>query len=124
MWTYEQATGKLFDNGVLVETGYAGGNEGRNPEGVNNSELQQEKGIGPLPKGLYQFGTPVEHSHLGPFAIPLLPDSTNEMFNRSGFYMHGDTSAMNHSASEGCIIMPRAIREQCDSSQDRQLEVV
>lgn len=124
-WTYSQSTGKLTDpTGAVVATGYAGGNCGKVPSGVNNPSMQGIKGCGPLPRGNYAMGTPVEGTQLGPLAIPLLPDKGNQMFGRGGFYMHGDTPEMNRSASEGCIIMPHAIRALCAASTDKRLEVV
>jgi len=124
MWTYKQVTGELFNPlGVKVAKGYAGGNCGKNPEGVNNCEMQGTRQIGPLPVGLYKFLSPVLQSHLGPFAIPLLPDPGNVMLGRSGFFMHGDTTPGGN-ASQGCIIMPRAIRQMCWDSEDHMLEVV
>lgn len=124
MWTYEQKTGRLFGpDAKLVATGYAGGNCGKNPEGINNPDMQNCKSIGPLPVGIYTLGTPVPQSHLGPFAIPLLPKPGNLMFGRSSFFMHGDTTPSGN-ASEGCIIMGRAIREQVWASPDHTLRVV
>lgn len=118
-WTFEQSSGKLFNAaGELVATGYAGGNCGANPEGVNNPEMQAYRGIGPLPQGTYTTGVPYDSNKLGPFAIPLVPGAANDEFDRSGFFMHGDTKAMNHAASEGCIIMPRLAREQFYASKD------
>jgi len=122
MWRYEQATGRLFHDAAPVAKGYAGGNCGKNPEGRNNPEMQGVRCIGPLPKGRYTFGKVVEKSHLGPFAIPLIPAKENNMCGRSGFFMHGDTNPSGN-ASEGCIIMPRAIRKTCYSSTDHDLEV-
>ena len=124
-WVYEQTTGKLYDpEGNYVATGYAGGNCGKNPEGINNHDMQNVKSIGPLPCGLYSFGSVVLKSQLGQFAIPLIPDSANEMFGRGGFFCHGDTQELNHSASVGCIIMPRNVRNEMYSSADRQIQVV
>lgn len=124
-WTYEQTTGRLYDqDGKLEAKGYAGGNCGKNPEGVNNPAMHDCKGIGPLPVGLYTFGQMIErHPHLGPFAIPLIPDAGNEMFGRSDFFMHGDTTPPGN-ASKGCIIMPRAVRLECARSAVRVLQVV
>jgi hypothetical protein len=123
-WTYEQSTGKLFNpDGNFVARGYAGGDCGRHPEGRNNSAMQNVKSIGPLPVGLYTFGDPVLQSHLGPFAIPLIPDPSNDMLGRSDFYCHGDTTPSG-SASEGCIIMSRNIRETLWNSLDHELEVI
>jgi len=124
MWTYKQSTGELVNPiGVKVATGYAGGNCGANPEGKNNCAMQSVRKVGPIPRGTYKFLTPVLESHLGPFAIPLLPDPGNIMLGRSGFFMHGDTTPSGN-ASEGCIIMPKAIRQACWASEDHKLEVV
>src|SRR5271165_1598654 len=100
-WIFEQGTGKMYK---LVEVGYSGGNEGKNPEGKNNPSMDGVKGVGPLPKGVYTLGTPVQQSHLGPFAIPLVPDPANDMKGRGDFYVHGDTTPSGN-ASEGCIIL-------------------
>ena len=117
-WTFEQSTGRILDpSGTVVATGYAGGNCGNNPEGKNNPDMQDRPGIGPLPEGLYNFGTPVDHSHLGAFAVPLIPDPSNEMYGRSDFYFHGDTTPSGN-ASEGCIIGPRQVREAAAASGD------
>lgn len=124
-WRYEQSTGKLFTpEGTLIATGYAGGNCGKNPEGINNPEMQNVKGVGPLPVGKYTHGVVVMQSQLGVFAIPLIPDPANEMHGRGGFYMHGDKIAEPRCASEGCIIMPRFVREQYYNSVDPTIEVV
>ena len=117
-WTFEQATGNMIDpTGAVVATGYAGGNCGNNPEGKNNPDMQDRPGIGPLPCGLYTLGTPVDHTHLGAYAVPLIPDPANDMMGRGDFYLHGDTTPSGN-ASEGCIIMPRAIREAVVASGD------
>jgi len=122
---FEQSTGKMFDeSGECIAVGYAGGNCGKNPEGVNNTTLQASHSIGPLPQGVYTLGTAVEGSHLGAFAIPLIPDSGNEMFGRSAFFCHGDNSFGNESASEGCIIMPPSIRHQIYGSPNAQIKVI
>jgi hypothetical protein len=124
-WKYRISTGELYSpDGNLIGIGYAGGNCGKNPEGINNVDMQECKSIGPLPVGLYTFGTPVEHSHLGAFAIPLIPDPANEMHGRSAFYMHGDVVGAPRTASEGCIIMPPTARHACHASKDQQLQVV
>lgn len=123
MWTFKQKSGELLHNGGHVAFGYAGGNCGKNPEGKNSPEHQSVSKVGPLPQGDYTFGAPVLQSHLGPFAIPLVPSPSNEMFGRSDFYCHGDTTPSGN-ASEGCIIMPRAVRNAMAASPDQELEVV
>lgn len=125
MWTYKQSTGELLDpTGQHVANGYAGGNCGQNPEGVNNPKMQDMKHIGPLPVGKYDLGEVIAESHLGPYVIPLIAHPENEMYGRSGFYMHGDNAKLNKSASEGCIIMPRIVRVRVYGSDDRTIEVI
>ena len=122
-WTFEQRTGKLYDpTGKLIAIGYAGGNCGKNPEGKNNPDMQGVPKVGPLPVGLYTRGAVILQSHLGPFAIPLVPAPSNNMLGRGGFYMHGDTTPSGN-ASEGCAIMPRAVREEFYQATE-PLEVV
>lgn len=124
MHTFEISTGNWYDPaGAFVSKGYAGGNCGKNPEGRNNPAMCSVKNIGPLPEGMYTLGEPVEHSHLGPFAIPLKPDADNEMHGRGDFYVHGDTTPSGN-ASMGCIIQPRATRNAAHASPDQRLRVV
>jgi hypothetical protein len=122
-WLYEQTTGRLYrPDGTHAGTGYAGGNCGKSPEGINNHKMQSIKSIGPVPCGFYILDEPVLQSHLGPFAIPLIPDGANEMFGRGHFYIHGDTTPSGN-ASQGCIIQARAVRKEMWASEDHRLEV-
>jgi hypothetical protein len=43
------------------------------------------------------------------------------MFGRSAFMIHGDNRT--HTASQGCIILRRDLREQIDRSDDKELTV-
>lgn len=125
MWTYEQNTGRLLDpNGAFVAKGYAGGNCGLNPEGVNNHAMQGVHNVGPLPVGKYTFGAAIEESHLGPCAIPLIPDPSNEMFGRGHFFCHGDMIGHLGAGSEGCMIQARQVRMMVAASNDKQLNVI
>jgi hypothetical protein len=122
MWVYEQSTGRLSHDGVEIWTGYAG-----HKEGLNNPQMQDVKGIGPLPQGLYTISIPYAHPHLGPVCMNLEPDQHNQMFNRGDFRIHADNVHNNHSASEGCIVMPMAIRIKIGEAVvkgDAKLEVV
>lgn len=133
MWTFESRTGKWFNPaGAFVVKGYAGGNCGKNKEGINNPDLQDKANIGPLPEGMYTFGkmintdpdkTKWEKAHLGPHAIELIPDADNDMHGRSDFYAHGDTTPSGN-ASQGCIILPRPVRDAANASKDRRVKVV
>ena len=123
-FTFEQSTGKWFGpDGKYVVTGYAGGNCGNNPEGINNPDMQDRPNIGPLPEGLYKKGKLVLESHLGKYAIELIPDPSNNMFDRSDFYCHGDTERP-HCASEGCIILPHDNRVAFYESPVQYVRVV
>lgn len=118
MWIYNQGTGKLLQNAGLVGTGYAGRDAGK-----NNPAMQNVKGIGPLPCGFYIIGQPEDRSDTGPFSIKLHPDSGNNMFGRSSFFMHGDSIKAPGTASHGCPIFSRAVREKVNASTDKILKV-
>ena len=110
-YIYTQSTGIItYSNKTVISMGYAGGACGMHPENVNDHLSQAMHGVGPLPCGLYSMGVVADHPKLGAYAIPLIPDKNNQMFGRGGFFIHGDNSKLNHSASEGCIILPHNVR--------------
>jgi hypothetical protein len=115
-WTYRQQTGALLHDDAVVATGYSGAGPGK-----NNPADEAIPNVGPIPRGAYIIGTPKDSPHMGPEALPLTPDG-HDALGRSGFFMHGDNEA--HTASTGCIIMPRQVRDQVAASPDRALEVV
>jgi hypothetical protein len=118
MWTYSQGTGKLFDpQGNHVATGYSGKGPGK-----NNCEMQHVRNVGPIPQGIYTIGQAYNSAKVGPFALPLTPDPKNNMFGRSAFLIHGDNKT--GTASEGCIILGRMIRDKISYSVDRVLKVI
>ncbi|HYE46677.1 MAG TPA: hypothetical protein VEA44_12995, partial [Caulobacter sp.] len=53
-----------------------------------------------------------------------VPDDVHEATGRSAFRIHGDSVRAPGTASKGCIILPRAVREAIWRSGDRDLEVV
>lgn len=118
-WTYKQSTGELFHNGTLVGTGYAGAGDGK-----NNPDMQQVHNVGPLPQGEYDIQPPQDTVTHGPFVLPLVPSENNEMFGRSAFLIHGDSVVNPGTASQGCIIMPKAVRKSVWNSGDRELQVI
>lgn len=119
-WTFEQATGEwLNPAGEHVATGYAGRDAGK-----NNPDMQNVKGIGPLPRGVYYAAVPANDPVVGQYAMRLTPSVNNEMFNRNSFFMHGDSSEHPGLASHGCIVLPRAVRQAFWSSGDHTIEVV
>jgi hypothetical protein len=117
-WTYEQKTGRLLLDGNYIATGYSG-----HGAGVDNPGLESVAEVGPLPEGTYTIGEAFLNPRTGPISMRLTCVSGDE-FGRSEFLIHGDNSAMNQTASEGCIILPHAVRVAIDASADRELIVV
>lgn len=106
-FVYSQSTGVMTYDGDEMGVGYSG-----NGDGLNNPDMQEVQGIGPIPQGLYAIQDPETHGRLGPVAMELLPSMGTVMFGRSGFFIHGDNAEMDHTASEGCIILGHDIRVQ------------
>ena len=119
-WTYSQKTGELHQDGKHISTGYSGASDGK-----NNPAKQNVHNVGPIPAGDWTItGPPISTTDHGPYVLRLQPGQETETFGRSGFLMHGDSKEHPGTASQGCIIMPRAVREQVWNSGDRDLEVV
>ena len=104
-FSYSQSTGQMTRDGELVATGYSG-----NGPGLNNAAAQMQKDVGPIPQGLYTIEPPHADPVVGPIAMRLDPAPGNEMYGRGDFLIHGDNAAMDHTASEGCIVLPRDAR--------------
>lgn len=120
MWIYVQRTGELFaGDGELVGVGYSGYADHKNVP-----ESERFKKLGPLPRGLYDMQTPVNTIAHGPYMIPLVPDQTTEMYGRSGMAIHGDSIRYPGTASNGCVIQARAVRQRMWKSGDHDLRVV
>lgn len=127
-WVYSQSTGQLTHvdstgNSTNVGSGYAG-----HGEGVNNPAMQGVANTGPLPQGTYTI-EPQQNNTTGsgtrlPGSMRLTPDPSNNMYGRGGFLIHGDNSRGDRSASEGCVIMNRNVRNQVGNSGDPVLRVV
>jgi hypothetical protein len=119
MWTYRQSTGELLHNGAYVAQGYSG-----NKAGKNNPAAESTHNVGPIPAGAWEIAalTAGRTPH-GPFVLHPQPHNGTVTFGRSGFLMHGDSRTDPGNASQGCIIMPRAVRERVWASNDRALTV-
>lgn len=129
MWTYEQGTGWLKQDGILKGKGYSGWDDGDNVpepgEGKNNPSVQHIKGIGPVPRGRWKIQLPpFFHQTAGPFTMRLIPMQDTPTFGRDGFLIHGDSLAKPGAASHGCIILARSLRMLIADSGDTDLEVV
>ena len=119
-WIYSQYTGGLQHNAQHVGSGYSG-----HGTGLNNPSAQNQPNIGPIPQGHYKIGPAHQPlDHLGPLALPLYPDAANTMFGRFGFFIHGDNPQMDHTASDGCIVLSRPLREAIAASGDADLTVI
>jgi hypothetical protein len=119
-WTYAQKTGELQQDGKPVATGYSGAGAGK-----NNPEMEKVHNLGPIPQGEWTIvGPPINTQEHGPYVLKLEPGAKTTTFGRSGFLMHGDSKKSPGSASQGCVILPRTVREQVWKSGDRDLEVV
>ena len=117
-WVYSQGTGKLMHpDGRGFATGYSGAGNGK-----NNCALQHVKNVGPIPQGLWHIGSVYDSKKVGPFAIRLEPDATTHTFGRSAFLINGDNST--HTASEGCIILSRRVRNAIIDSGVKLLQVI
>lgn len=119
MITYKIASGELSRDGAVLGKGYSG-----QPGCKNDASKCAIHNEGPIPPGRYDIGAPIDTVTHGPFVLPLSPHPENEMHGRSGFLIHGDSVAHPGTASEGCIIVPRSVRESVHASGDTLLEVV
>lgn len=119
---YVQAAGELtlyarVDEGpnerqVYRCVGFAGRLWGR-----NNPDVDHARGVGPLPAGVYRVGLEPHPRFRAP-AFRLTPMQTNNMFGRSGFWIHGGTE------SHGCIILPKIARLALETYGLQSLTVV
>lgn len=117
MFTYEQSTGLLAQDGKRLAIGYAGSGVGK-----NNPLYEMIHDVGPIPRGLYDIGRPFNSDDHGPVVLPLTP--RHAAFGRSGFLIHGNGVTNPGEASHGCIILDRPTREIIAVGEDRQLFVV
>lgn len=118
---YEQRTGAFTiweydDDGqesVVVQLrGFAGQGNCK-----NNHFCEVLPNRGPLPCGAYRILKRKHARFHGP-AFYLEPFSTNDMFGRSGFWIHGGTE------SQGCIMLQHAARELIAQYRPTTLYVV
>lgn len=107
---YEQDTGRLYDlrgpKPVYMGTGYSGYSNC-----INDPACESIAGIGPTPVGRYRIRPGRSHPRLGPVALFLEPLATTDTFGRSEFFIHGDNRKANRTASRGCPIFGRVIRD-------------
>jgi hypothetical protein len=121
MWVWRQRFGTMTRAaaGATSCVGYSGAGEGK-----NNPALQTVPDAGPIPVGLYSIEEPEDTVTHGPFVLPLRADPANAMHGRSGFLIHGDSVVDPGTASKGCIILARPVREEIWASADHVLVVL
>lgn len=120
MWKWDQSAGELSLDGSFVSRGYSGAGRGK-----NNPAMQAAQGVGPIPRGRWKIVSVGDRpDSTGPFTIVLEPAPGTDTCGRSAFRIHGDSVANPGSASHGCIILPRPIRNRIWASGDRDLDVV
>ncbi|PQM29546.1 hypothetical protein CVO77_01100 [Sphingopyxis lindanitolerans] len=110
-WVYSQSRGHLYladsqDVRAHVASGYSGA-----PRYQNNTESEALVSRGPIPRGVWRMEPAFNHGRLGPVAIPLEPVEEKTALGRSGFFIHGDNSRGDASASFGCIVLDRKTRD-------------
>ncbi len=120
-WEFNSRSGVITSPAnVMLGHGYAG-----NGKGLNNPKMEDVHNVGPIPRGVYNIGDFFnDPGDKGPTVCHLTPREGTNTFGRSGFMIHGDTPAANHTASEGCIVAPRFIRDAIAASKVRILRVV
>lgn len=125
MWYWHQGRGVLTRDGEIISRGYSG--KGR---GKNNPALEGIRGLGPIPRGLWRIKNVYNSANVGPYALTLHAvdikpdDDIHQVTGRSAFRIHGDSIKNPGDASNGCIILPRKIREKIWQSGDRDLMVI
>lgn len=119
MIDYGQKSGKLGLDGQYLGMAYSGHNGG-----INNPAMEADAGVGPIPRGRWKIVAWLNtHPILGPCVAQLEPDG-HDAHGRSGFFIHGDNARLNHSASHGCIVANRFIRNRLRDSGETELTVV
>ena len=123
MWTYNQTSGWLDKDGVLVsKTSYSGFGLG-----LNNPALENVTNVGPIPAGEWTIEVPpfTDPEH-GPYCLRLRPKPLTVTYGRSEFLWHGDETEHpgEHLASHGCIVSDRATRTRVYQSGDTDLDVI
>jgi hypothetical protein len=120
MWIYSQTTGNVVaPDGLLKGQGYSG-----NGASLDNPAAESIVGHGPIPQGKWTIGKFETYPILGEVVAPLTPCPGNDMDGREGeFFIHGDNVLMNHTASDGCIVLSRPLREAIAASGDTALLV-
>lgn len=118
-WTWDESAGTMTGaDGVVVGHGYSGAGLGK-----NNPDMASAVGVGPIPCGTWTMTSVKDSPNTGPFTIVLEPAPGTDPLGRSAFRIHGDSISHPGTASHGCIILPRSVREAIWGSGDHELVV-
>lgn len=119
---YSQSLGILWDAAGKIM--YKGGWSG-NGQGKNNPDMEGVRNKGPIPRGRYTIGVPYDSRNVGPFSLPLTPH-LHKALDRTHFRCHGAAldPAKQGQESDGCMIMPRDVRQAMHKSDDKILDVI
>ena len=115
---YNIATGALMLGGAIIAHGYSGAGSSK-----NNPDAVKYPAAGPIPPGDYKLTGVRDSVNTGPYTILLEPCPGTDTFGRSLFRIHGDSIANPGTASHGCIILPRTIRQRIWTSGARVITV-
>jgi hypothetical protein len=118
-WEYDVRKAEFYKDGVFMFNSEYAGTIGY----YNDPAKECVKNKGPLPRGKYTIGAPYNSTKTGPYTLPLIPDSSNNMCGRDEFRIHGDSRRDPGTASEGCIILIIKHRKKIYSSKDTDLLV-
>lgn len=127
MLVYSQSSGALFDF-ANMKTVLANGYSGKGAD-KNNPKSQEKRALGPIPRGFWRIGDGYASANTGPQTIPLYKldgnpgDDVDNITGRSAFRIHGDSASRPGDASQGCIILPRSIRDMIAASRHEILWV-
>ena len=86
--------------------------------------MESVSNVGPIPRGTYAISAQRDSMNTGPAVMDLTFWPGTNTYGRTDFQIHGDNSCENQSASRGCIILSRAIRDMIANSGDNELRVV
>lgn len=118
MIEYEQTRGDILIRNTQIGVGYSGFGPG-----LDNPDMEEVPNVGPIPRGLYDIVRwDDHHGDKGPQVAVLKPHGHNA-HGRSAFLIHGDSPEMNHTASHGCIVASKTIRNALRASGETQLKV-
>lgn len=92
--TYNQTTGKFCNDSTGKCT--------QSYSGFKGEKDETKKNFGPIPVGTY---TVTNNCSERSQRCDLKPDSSNNMFGRNHFQIHGDNGKGDQSGSHGCIIL-------------------